>query len=115
MQRRKSSGKKSGRAGLGMAEEEGSTALAWAKVLPRGPGRVRKKTIEIPTEAQAVASGQARKERNRGDGEERKGEGERRRKSEHTGKFPSGHAACLFRSSFPTLEEPSQKSSDDRM
>lgn len=30
-------------------------------------------------------------------------------------KFPSGHAACLFRSSFPTLEEPSQKSSDDRM
>lgn len=97
---------------LVVGKEEGSTALAAAP----GPGSVRLKTHQTtnPHKGQAVPNCLARKEtgrerRNSGDGQERKGE------SECTGKFPSGQTACLFRSILPTLEEPSQKSSDDRM
>lgn len=81
------------------------------------PGRVPLKTGKPSNPLKVFLNWQARKERGREGrrrGEERRMR-EKEKEREHTGKFPSGHTACLFRSSLPILEEPSQKSSDDRM
>lgn len=81
------------------------------------PGRVPLKTGKPSNPLKVFLNWQARKERGREGrrrGEERRMR-EKEKEREHTGKFLSGHTACLFRSSLPILEEPSQKSSDDRM